>query len=166
MDSSRKLKVFRYLPELDCFVVEDEFKKICDYLGVTEWHSTVWLGRLFILDNDLGEHWFDNWDEREAHEEKAAQLGYDSSELLFIAPSRMQDGSDGPCHTDAFRKRFWTDVLSSLTLSLDLLFDEARQANAIGGPTEDPDWITDLEERIANVLAGKIATTETPPERR
>lgn len=53
-----------------------------------------------------------------------------------------------------------------LTLSLDLVIDEARQANAIGGDGEDPDWIPDLEERIASVLAGRIPATETPTERR
>ena len=92
MDAPRQLKVFRYLAELDCFVVEQEFQRICDYLDVTEWHAAVWIGRLFTLDNDFGEHWFDNWDEREALEEKARTLGYDSSELFIIVPARMKDG--------------------------------------------------------------------------
>ncbi len=62
----KSLKIFRYLAELDCFVVTEEYRRLADYLGLTEWHPAVWIGRLLILDNDYGEHWFDNWDLREA----------------------------------------------------------------------------------------------------
>ena len=166
MDAPRQLKVFRYLAELDCFVVEQEFQRICDYLDVTEWHAAVWIGRLFTLDNDFGEHWFDNWDEREALEEKARTLGYDSSELFIIVPARMKDGRDGPCHADEIRKRFWKDVLSSLTVSLELIIEEARHANAIYKQVGDSDVLTDLEARIANVLAGRADAIEDALARR
>lgn len=155
MDLNQKLKVFRHIAELDCFVVEQEFRRICDYLDVTEWHAAVWIGRLFTLDNDYGEHWFDNWDEREVLEERAKALGYDSCELLIVVPARMKDGADGPCHSDAIRKRFWTEVLASLTVSLDLVIEEARHANANYKQVGDPDVLTNLEERVANVLAGR-----------
>src|SRR5689334_19416759 len=95
-----KLRVFREVPELGCFVIDPEFKRVCDVLGLTEWHSAVWIGRLFTGDNDFGEHWFDNWDLRESMEERAQKLGIDSSELMIIDPSRFKDGKDGPCHSD------------------------------------------------------------------
>ena len=51
--------------------MDDSFAKISEYLGLTEWNPVVWIGRLFTLDNDLGEHWFDNWDLRDALSERA-----------------------------------------------------------------------------------------------
>jgi hypothetical protein len=59
--------------------------------------------------------------------------------------------------TPAFRKRFWTEVLRSLELSLDLLFEEARAFNnqARELMEREPDnshlreeYRGDLEERI------------------
>ena len=94
-----------------------------------EWSPVVWIGRYFTRDNDFGEHWFDNHDERDKLEGKAKQLGYDSDELLIVVPERYQDGKDGPCHSPELRKKFWTDVFSSLHLSLDTLFEEARYNN-------------------------------------
>jgi len=35
----------------------------------------VWIGRFFSMDNDFGEHWFDNWDLRKPLEAKAEELG-------------------------------------------------------------------------------------------
>jgi hypothetical protein len=142
------------MPEVDAFLVTDEYREIADMLGLTEWHPAVWIGRLFILDNDLGEHWFDNWDLRD-------ERGL-SHDYMIIAPSRFQDGRDGPCHTDEFRKRFWTDVLRSLELSFDLLFDEARQFNAEkqrllneypGYEDAGDAFIPDLEDRILKIRA-------------
>lgn len=150
MDTS--VKIFRYLADVDAFVVSDEYREIADTLGLTEWHPAVWIGRLFILDNDLGEHWFDNWDLRE-------ERGL-SDDHFVIDPDRFQDGRDGPCNTPEFRKRFWTDVLKSLELSFDLLFDKARQCNqeARQRQTEHPDepafeayFIPDLEDRILRI---------------
>jgi hypothetical protein len=53
------------------------------------------------------------------------------------------------------RKRFWTDVLKSLELSLELLFDEARLANEQERnlPPHISEPIPDLEDRIARVRA-------------
>ena len=153
-----KIVVFKYIPELDCFVVDETYRRIVDYLGLNEWNHVVWIGRLFTLDNDYGEHWFDNWDERAAIEGKAFELGYDSNDLLIIVPDRLQNGKDGPCHTDDFRRRFWTEVLSSLTLSLELIFAEARLLNAALLKNGVPDCIENLDERIEAVLAGKIPT--------
>jgi hypothetical protein len=148
------IKVFDYIPELDAFVVRKEFSDLMGRLNLTEWHPVVWIGRLFKLDNDYGEHWFDNWDEREDLEDKAKALGYDDIDLMVVVPSVFADhpprcmnckkdverravcphcgdrnlfvGPDGPCHEDVQRKRFWTDVLKSLALSLDTIFEEAR----------------------------------------
>lgn len=77
------IRIFRYLDDLDCFVVSDEYRRIADQLGLTEWSPVVWIGRLFTLDNDDGERWFDNWHLREPLEEAAAQCGLSSEELLM-----------------------------------------------------------------------------------
>lgn len=138
--------VFQYLPHLDAFIVDETFADIVETLGLGEWNHVVFLGRYFMLDNDYGEHWFDNWDEREAIEEKSKESGFDSNELLIINPERMQNGMDGPCHSPRMRKLFWTDVLKSLKLSLDFLCEEARR-NA--KRQRDNDF--DVEQQIAKV---------------
>jgi hypothetical protein len=145
----KPIKIFRYLADLDCFVVSDEYQRIADQLGLFEWSPVVWIGRLFTLDNDYGEHWFDNWHLREPLEEAAAQRGLSYEELLIIDPERFQNGKDGPCHPPAFRKRFWIDVLRSLELSFDLLADEARAFNQERLRFMPDDYISDLEARIA-----------------
>jgi hypothetical protein len=150
--ASRKVRVFRYLDDLDCFVVSEEYARLAEHLGLVEWSSVVWIGRLFTLDNDYGEHWFDNWHLREEREADAARLGLASDELLIIDPQHFEDGRDGPCHPPEFRKRFWTDVLHSLELSYALLFDEARLANAERLRYDPDGYLPDLEERIAGLL--------------
>jgi len=72
------IRVFRYIDVLDAFVVTDEYRRIADRLGLIEWNPVVWIGRLFAMDNDFGEHWFDNFEERQAKEIEAAKLGLDS----------------------------------------------------------------------------------------
>ncbi len=148
-----RVQVFRYIEELDAFVVTDKFRQIANELGLSEWHPAVWIGRLFTQDNDYGEHWFDNWDEREALEERAAALGIDSSDLMVLVPERFATGDDGPCHPPELRKRFWTDVLKSLELSYDLLFEEARFANDQSREILPDEVIADLDERIARIRA-------------
>lgn len=145
------IRIFEYLPDLDAFVVTDQYRRIADSLGLTEWHPAVWIGRLFIMDNDLGEHWFDNWDERKPLAARAAELGIEVDQLLVVDPDRFADGRDGPCHEPVFRKCFWTDVLRSLELSADLLFEEARLMNARMERFCPDEFIPDLEERIAGV---------------
>jgi hypothetical protein len=147
---STSIRIFRYIPDDDAFLVTDEYRRIAETLNLAEWHPAVWIGRLFTLDNDLGEHWFDNWELR-------ADRGL-SDDYLIIDPDRFQDGRDGPCNTPEFRKRFWTDVLKSLELSLELLFDKALQFNEKNRqylekyPDDHDaidDVISDLENRIA-----------------
>lgn len=144
------IKVFDYIEELDAFKVTKEFAELNDYLGLTEWNPVVWIGRLFILDNDYGEHWFDNWDEREEIADKAKRLGIDENELLIIVPERFENGKDGPCNLSEIRRNFWTDVLKSLELSYELLFEKAKLNNKrmeeIG-----LDHIENLEERITEI---------------
>ncbi|MEP7264820.1 MAG: hypothetical protein ABI772_09990 [Bacteroidota bacterium] len=141
------IQVFKYIDQLDCFIVDNEFKKIADTLGLTEWNEVVWIGRYFILDNDFGEHWFDNWDLREKLEEQAKQLGIDSHNLLIIDPERFKNDKDGPCHSDFERKKFWTDVLKSLKLDYETIFNEARKENK-KRETDDEGYIVDLEIQI------------------
>ena len=157
------LQVFDYIEALDAFLVTPEFTTASERLGLTEWTPVVWIGRLFFLDNDYGEHWFDNWDEREALEARAAELGIDDSELMIINPWRFQNGKDGPCNTDSMRKAFWTDVLKSLTLSYELLFEQARDNNQKMKEMKEtiPNFPTDiflpdLEERIAEMQAAGV----------
>ncbi|MEO8179815.1 MAG: hypothetical protein ABI895_13365 [Deltaproteobacteria bacterium] len=151
-----RLRIFQYLPAVDAFDVTPEYRELADSLGLTEWNQVVWLGRLFALDNDYGEHWFDNWEAREGRRALAERHGLDADRLLIIDPARFRDGSNGPCNSADFRARFWHEVLLSLELSVDLLFDKAREVNAqaralpgAGGLAVDDDYIPDLEARIA-----------------
>ena len=145
------IRVFDYLPELDAFVVASAFGDIADTLGLTEWHETVWIGRYLMLDNDYGEHIFDNWELREERATKAEAMGIDPERLMIIDPTRLQSGQDGPCHTDEERKRFWTDVLQSLHLSLDTIISEAWKENERRKQSGWEEVIEDLEERIERV---------------
>ena len=145
------IKIFKYLEDLDCFVIDGAYKKIAHELGLTEWHEAVWIGRLFALDNDYGEHWFDNWHLREPLEDKAKKLGFDSTELFTIDPDRFKNDIDGPCHDDLERVRFWKDVLNSLHLSNETVFAEARKINGERKELDPEGYIPNLEERIKNI---------------
>lgn len=151
-----QIKVFTYIEELDCFLVTPEFRNICDQLGLRGWEQTAWIGRYFTLDNDYGEHWLDNWEQRDERETKAKDLDIEYEDMLIIDPQRFRNGQDGPCHSDVEIKRFWTSVLRSLTLSLEVIFAEARLHHAKlkeAGLVEDEDFVSDLEiiiESIAN----------------
>jgi len=123
------LRIFKYISELDCFVVNQEYKSIADQLGLTEWNEVVWIGRFFALDNDYGEHWFDNWEERDKLEQKAESIGIKYDDLLIIDPKRFKNDIDGPIHTESERKKFWTDVLKSLDLSLETIISESIKLN-------------------------------------
>lgn len=147
------VRIFRYIDALDAFVVSDAYRSLADQLGLAEWQPAVWIGRLFMLDNDYGEHWFDNWEEREALAGRAAELGIDSDDLMIIVPERLANGDDGPCHPSELRKRFWTDVLKSLELSYELLFEEARLLNTRTKEILPDEYIEDLEERIRQIQA-------------
>jgi len=151
--SNRTVRIFRYIEALDAFVVTEEYGRIAEALGLAEWNPVVWMGRLFTLDNDYGEHWFDNWELREERREEARALGIDENELLIIEPQRFQDGRDGPCHSPEQRRKFWTDVLRSLEVSYEVLFDEARGINARAKEVFPEDSIADLESRIERILS-------------
>jgi hypothetical protein len=148
------VKVFKYIEELDAFVVDPEYRIIARQLGLMEWSEVVWIGRYFLMDNDLGEHWFDNWELRERVAEKIDSLGLDEQEVFLIDPDRFQDGRDGPCHTDEDRKYFWKDVLISLHLSMETLIREARTQNEARRLNDLEEYIPDLEERITHLLTG------------
>lgn len=160
------MRVFRYIETLDAFVVTAEFAAICDRLGLSEWHPAVWVGRLFLQDNDYGEHWFDNWDEREALEARARELGIDSHNLMVVRADRFADGVDGPCNSPPVRKAFWTEVLKSLEVSDDLLFAKARQDNDRGKEHGWDHYLPDLEEKIARIQAEHREAEKEEKERR
>ncbi len=152
-----QIRIFQYLPELDAFDVTPEYRELADLLGIAEWNPVVWIGRLFTMDNDFGEHWFDNWDAREERAALAAQHGANPDTLLILDPNWFQDGRDGPCNTPALRARFWTEVLRSLELSSEFLFDKARDMNAktralidAGDADLENAFLPDLEARISD----------------
>jgi hypothetical protein len=148
---STSLKIFQYIADLDCFIVTDQYRRIADELGLVEWSPVVWIGRLFLMDNDVGEHWFDNWDLREQLRPEAEKRGIAYEDLLVIDPQRFQNGADGPCHEPEQRKRFWTDVLQSLELSYDLLFAEARTVNAWNQQWDRETYLPELDQRIERI---------------
>jgi hypothetical protein len=123
-----RLRPFEYLPETDCFIATPLFKQVARYIGLMEWNPVVWMGRYFALDNDYGEHWFDNWPERAVicFHPALTERGLDETELFIIDPERFENKVDGPCHPPELRKMFWTEVLKSLEFTLDFLFAEAR----------------------------------------
>lgn len=143
-----QVKVFQYLEKYDAFDVTPEYRDAAKWLGLGEWTPVVWICRLLALDNDYGEHIFDNWDEREALEQQHGED--DLSTLLVVVPGRFKDGRDGPCHSDALRKRFWTDVLKGMHLSLETLFVAARENNEAwkNSILADDKYMHDLEDRI------------------
>lgn len=156
MNERRTIRIFRFIDELDAFLVTDEYRELADYLHLAEWTSVVWIGRLFHMDNDVGEHWFDNWDLREERAAKANAAGIPEEELLIIDPDRFQDDRDEPCHDALQRKRFWTDVLRSLELSYETLFDEARKANESHKEYIPEEYLPDLEDRIEKIGSGRF----------
>jgi len=155
-NSQLMIKIFKYFEELQCFIVAPQYKKIAHDLGLTEWNEVVWIGRYFTLDNDYGEHWFDNWELREKVAEKAKALGFDETDLLIIDPDRFKNEKDGPCHSAGERTNFWKDVLQSLELSLETIVSEARLQNAERQLNEPEEVILDLENRIASLVASGI----------
>jgi hypothetical protein len=157
--SARTVRVFGYIPELDAFQITRDFQRLASDLGLVEWHAAVWIGRLFTLDQDHGEHWFDNWDEREAVAEKARKMGIDPYSLMIINPERFTGYGEGSCNPPGMVKLFWTDVLKSLELSYELLFAKARDQNASDREMKErhPSWhgyIEDIEERIRRIQEG------------
>jgi hypothetical protein len=145
------LKIFQYIADLDCFIVAEPYRRLADQLGLAEWSPVVWIGRLFLVDNDVGEHWFDNWELREQLRPEAEKRGIAYEDLLIIDPQRFQNGADGRCHDPEQRKRFWTDVLRSLELSYDLLFAEARSVNTWNQQWNIEAYLPDLEQRIERI---------------
>ncbi len=144
-------KVFDYIPELDAFVVNQEFEDVSKLLGLIEWNPVVWIGRLFSMDNDYGEHWMDNWKERDGLEEAAAKLGIAYERLMIVNPDNFANYDDGPCHEPELRKLFWVNVLKSLRLEIGLLFQEARRENQRTISIDPEMGIPNLEEVIQGI---------------
>jgi len=145
------IRIFKYIEKLDAFIVSEKYLQIAQRLGLVEWHAVVWIGRLFALDNDYGEHWFDNWEVREALKDEAQEYGVSYDDLLVVVPDRFKNDEDGPCHTAELRKRFWTEVLKGLKLSDEMIFEKARQINKLAKGKYPDKYIIDLEERINDI---------------
>src|SRR5262249_16986453 len=132
------------------FHLTPEYTSLAEAVQMEGWEAFAWLGRLFSLDNDVGEHWFDNWDLREQRAEAAARHGLDTNTLLIVNPRCMAGGRDGPCHTDELRGRFWKEVLMSLELSEDLIIAKARDFHGrLSDPSAVDEVLAELEERVA-----------------
>lgn len=147
----RTLRIFRYIEALDAFVLSKTYRIVAAKLGFTEWETYSWIGRYIIQDNDFGEHWFDHSELRAERANAAKAYGIEELDLLIIDPKFFQNEKDGPCHAPEERKRFWTDLVSSLELSVDLICDEARRQNGAEGIWGKYDYIPDLEDRIVEV---------------
>lgn len=146
------VKVFEYIPELDAFTTTKEYDSLAEKLGLAEWNPVVWIGRYFCMDNDFGEHWFDNWEAREAMSVRARELDYESMELYVINPSRFMDKRDGPCHPPELRKKFWNDVVRSLELSYAMLFEEARHVYAEREAAFQDNFLTDKPGKLEQAI--------------
>ena len=142
-----EMRIFRYHPEVDAFTLTPEYEALAEVLDIGGWEAFAWIGRLFSMDNDVGEHWFDNWDLREQRTDVATRHGLDPDTLLVIDPRSMADGRDGPCNTDEFRARFWTEVLSSLELSEDLIITKAREFHTAYSQPSD---LAEMEARLSS----------------
>lgn len=148
------IKVFKKLHNFNAYILEEKYKEICKTLGIIGWEQYAFIGRFFLMDNDSGEHWMDNWELRESIS-PSLPPNLDESEILIIDPSKFQNKIDGPNHTNHERLSFWTDVLNSFHISLDTLINEARKNKKsweeIGYTQEEVNegkYIHDLEERI------------------
>jgi hypothetical protein len=70
---------------------------------------------------------------------------------MVISPERFVNNGDGPCNTSELRKAFWTDVIKSLELSYDLLFQKAHDFNQRAKKFGHNNYIPDLEDRIEQI---------------
>lgn len=160
------IQVFRHVPDLDVFVCTDLYLKAAYGLRIAEWNPVVWIGRLFCMDEDYGEHWMDNEELFERCPPEMIQSRFGGRHPFLIRPSRMAAGTDGPCHSEDVRRRFWTDVLKSLRVSWSTLVAEARENNEncrkSGVLPEDADddegYVPDLEARIERVRVEILAS--------
>lgn len=196
---NKSVKIFDYIPELDAFKATKEYECIARVLNLCEWSPVVWIGRLFALDNDYGEHWFDNHDERDKlAEEKFGlpgkekwkempgndlQASYSSAEkklkeqygvqtferLYLVIPERFVQRRNRACHSQEQRKSFWADVCKSLHLRLETLFEEARDAYELDKEMHDKDSSSpfkeiNIEKRIKKIKE-KFRQKETKPDK-
>jgi hypothetical protein len=145
LPSKDSLKLFLHHADVGAFTYRPEYVELCEVLEYG-WECRAWLGRLFSMDNDVGEHWMDNESLVEARADLAVRAGLDPDLLMLPDPERMADGRDGPCNTTEFRMRFWTEVVACLVLSDQLIIDGAR---AFHGRCSSAEKVAALEQRIA-----------------
>lgn len=142
------MRVFVFHPRLQAFTYSPPYEELTTLLEL-DWESRAWIGRLFSMDNDVGEHWLDNDDFVDSVREEAESMGLDPDRLVLmrIDPSRMVDGRDGPCHTPELRLRFWNEVLASLDLSPEIIHDYAKSFH---GKYSSPEEWAEIERRFAS----------------
>ena len=151
------IQVFQFVPELDAFVCTPLYVRIARALRIVEWNPSVWIGRLFCMDNDYGEHWFDN-EVTQATIDRAYAMGF--TWPCRLDPDRFKDDENGPCHTPEMRRRFWSDVVRTFRLSWSTLVAQALENNekclkAEILPESDDDhegYVPDIQARIDNLL--------------
>lgn len=115
------IPIFQYHESLDGFTIHPAYQKWFISTGVLESPPVDWIGCLLCLDNGFGEILFENDALRVKHADQIHALGLDPSQVFFLEPKRFQTGEDGPCHTDEFRKSFWTQTLRQLRVTPELL---------------------------------------------
>jgi hypothetical protein len=70
---------------------------------------------------------------------------------MVVVPERFEDGHNGPCHPPELRKAFWTDVLKSLALRYEVIFQAARYRNQWYKEHVPDEYVGDLKARIAQI---------------
>jgi len=140
------IKIFNYISELDCFLINPDYKKITEKLNLSE---VAWIGRHFLLESSASENWMSkNADEKLA--KKAVKLGLKTKELLVISAELFEREKDASFNNILERKGFWTDVLSSLELSADTIFNEAIRVNS-QRRKKDEKYLQDIEQRVEEI---------------
>jgi hypothetical protein len=140
------IKIFTYIPELDCFVINPEYKKIANTLNLDE---LTWIGKYFLLEGDTTRGWIGKTNDK-ILEKQAIKLEINPADLLSINPEIFQQGQDDSHYSILERKGFWTDVLISLELSADTIFNEAIRVNN-ERDQKDKKYLSDIEQRIEKI---------------
>lgn len=141
------IRIFVYNADKKAYFFTQQYREIATTLGLVEWHPGVWIGRLFAMDNDFGEHWLDNVEDEDAMDAGGYRLVPD---CFFFG--RAGEKNDEPMHGPEIRARFWHDVLCRLELSLETIIAVAiRYNDEIAASSFSVYWIPNMGERIIAV---------------
>ncbi len=167
------MKIFDYRPDIssDTFVATKDYSRIARILHMDHVLAT-WIGELFALDKSQGVNWFSNWciqdklgeELLKRHESPAdgeafnrlLQERYKVRSYKDVVILNLSDNY-GKVDDSEFYRRFWIELLDSLHLRLETIFDEARtlndRAERCAKHYGDPFKPVDLESRISRIKA-------------